>query len=190
MGRTPLENPGIWTLPLKTLESPWIVWRGPGNLEINIMVRNATYSQNITVRDAMYSSNISIIIGPCQSVCAQYPRSIQRTIQFMRRWYLWVWRRVDCPKRAWWIMNEQEFICILCIVLICLMYTHQSDSTICRDLITWLYLKKSTTLGMAKKHMHYNYVLRSSLRASLLMIDCTTTKKNSLCLCWFVKSLQ
>ena len=82
MVRTPLENPGIWTLPLKT----------------NIMVRNATYSQNITVRDAMYSSNISIIIGPCKSVCAQYPRSIQRTIQFMRRWYLW--RRVDCPKRG------------------------------------------------------------------------------------------
>ncbi len=84
-----LENPGK---PLNCLEGPW------KTLEINIMVRNATYSQNITVWDAMYSSNISIIIGPCKSVCAQYPRSIQRTIQFMRRWYLWY--RVNCPKRG------------------------------------------------------------------------------------------
>jgi hypothetical protein len=160
---------------LNCLEGPW------KTLEINIMVRNATYSQNITVWDAMYSSNISIIIGPCKSVCAQYPRSIQRTIQFMRRWYLWVWRRVDCPKRAWWIMNEQEFICILCIVLICLMYTHQSDSTTCIYLITWLYLKKMYNVRHGKK-THALGVLRSSLQASLLMIDCTTTTKKQLVL--------
>jgi hypothetical protein len=73
MVRTPLEIPGKpWNLdialenpgkPLNCLEGPW------KTLEINIMVRNATYSQNITVRDTMYSSNISIIMGPCKSVC-------------------------------------------------------------------------------------------------------------------------